>query len=1430
GTSALSGSPLRSEVTLSQVITAQIGALDARPLGMGGWLLSPHHVYDPVAQELHLGTGQRRRAEALGSIIRNVPLKNPNGTPATMNGIQQIVVGPDGTVFAQIRAFPGQGRLRRIAPDGTVFPLGFIDDNTQYGLALAPDGSLYVAQEAATGVGLNGGKLTRITADGTMTIVAGTGVAGFSGDGGPANLAQLARLRDVAVAPDGTVYVADAGNVRIRRIGTDGIITTIAGDGTTDFGGDGGPASQAKIGEPFKLAIGPDGSLYFNDFQANRIRRISPDGIVRTVVGSGGDNCIPPEDCGDGGPATAARMDKGLGGITIDKDGSIYIAEARPQTIRKVGPDGIIRRFAGRGPEATATFVDGMLALQASLNPLANIHFDVAIAPDGSAYIADDNGQQLLKRVTSPFSKSSGVDLLVASEDARQLYVFDAAGRHLRTLDGLTNAVLHEFTYDAGGRLATVIQKTGGTDNVTTIQHDVNGKPVKIIGPYGQETLLAVDANGFLASIANPAGEAIQLASTPLGLLQTFSDPRGNASQYAYDSLGNLVQATPPGGGTQTFARTDFANGYSVTKTTALGRATTYKVENLATGERKLTTTAPGGEATVVRRLPDGTSIAATPDGTFTTVTLGPDPRFGMQAPVPITIEVKRPGGITRFTQNNVSATLADPEDLLSLATLMRTSSTNGRTTTSTYTAATRTANITTSQGRTSSITIDALGRRATSQTAGLAATSRTYDSRGRLASITAGSGPGARTLLYGYDAQGNAQTVTDPSGRTVQFAYDAAGRVTSKTLPDGRIANFSYDPAGNLATLTPPGKPAYSFSYSTRNEPTADTPPVVAGTGPTAYSYDNDRALTVLTRPGSRTIAVGYDAAGRRTTRTLATNGVVSGIDAATYDIRGRVAGVAASSGVSVSYGYDGAFVTGETSSGAIVGALTRSYDADFRLVSQTVNGANAIAFSYDADNWLTAAGALAITRDAQNGRPTSAAAGVTSSAIGYNNFGELVDYTASQNASPLYSFTLTRNALGRVTQKVETLGGVTDTYVYTHDLAGQLVGVTRNGTASEGYVYDTNGNRTSATVLGAPATGTYDAQDRMTQYGAATYSYSAAGELAGKTVGAQSTAYQYDSLGNLLSVALPNATVISYAVDGLGRRVGKRINGTLVKGFLYGDQLRPLVELDGANNVASRFVYAGGNAPVLMVKAGTTFRILTDHVGSVRMVVNATSGAVAQRIDYDTFGNVVQDSNPGFQPFGFGGGIYDLDTGLVRFGARDYDAATGRWTVRDPIGFRGGDGNQYRYVSNDPANRSDPFGTSELDDEIKWFEETIKAIEKRLTPSPPPTIIVEEGLAAETVVDQGLKDLVFDYAVHLSRLKSIKWLFGPEVGAVVVVGVSCYGLDARANEAGRTVAEQFHEERQVEKDSFIQGFKDNVVGPLTDFFRDTFGGLFVR
>ena len=164
---------------------------------------------------------------------------------------------------------------------------------------------------------------------------------------------------------------------------------------------------------------------------------------------------------------------------------------------------------------------------------------------------------------------------------------------------------------------------------------------------------------------------------------------------------------------------------------------------------------------------------------------------------------------------------------------------------------------------------------------------------------------------------------------------------------------------------------------------------------------------------------------------------------------------------------------------------------------------------------------------------------------------------------------------------------------------------------------------------------------------------------------------------------------------VDGEGRRVGKEVSGSLVEGFLYKDRLNPVALMDSAGTVLKRFVYGSHpNVPDYMIAGGVTYRILSDPLGTPGLVLNTTTGEIVQRLDYDPVGRVTLDTNPGFQPFGFAGGLYDPQTGLIHLGTRDYDAETGRWMSKDPIGFSGGDTNLYSFVVNDPVNFTDPMG----------------------------------------------------------------------------------------------------------------------------------------
>jgi RHS repeat-associated protein len=225
--------------------------------------------------------------------------------------------------------------------------------------------------------------------------------------------------------------------------------------------------------------------------------------------------------------------------------------------------------------------------------------------------------------------------------------------------------------------------------------------------------------------------------------------------------------------------------------------------------------------------------------------------------------------------------------------------------------------------------------------------------------------------------------------------------------------------------------------------------------------------------------------------------------------------------------------------------------------------------------------------------------------------------------------------------------------------------------------------------------AIASYDHQDRLLSWRGRTYTYNAAGDLQSRSSPAGTTDYSYDALGALRQVKTANGKTITYDIDPSGRRTGKSVDGQKQWHLVWQSKLKPLAQLKPDGSIDAVFYYAEHlNVPSAMRKGGKDYQIVTDHLGSVRLVIDVNTAQVVQRMNYDAWGSVTEDTNPGFQPFGFAGGLYDPDTQLTRFGARDYDGETGRWTAKDPILFDGGDSNLYGYVLQNPIDYFDPEG----------------------------------------------------------------------------------------------------------------------------------------
>lgn len=1295
---ALSGVPLntvpaRTQVTLSQQWQDQldgVGGFDIAAAGLGGWSLGVHHVYDPTAQVLYLGTGERRSAYAInpavtllaGSSVTGFAGDGGRADRALISYGAAVAVAADGTVYL---ADSLNNRVRRISPDRVITTVagtgvcGFSGDGGPAargqlcdpdGLALSADGSLYIADTANH-------RVRRVAPDGTLGTVAGTGVSGLGGDGGPAGAAQLQYPQGVALGPDGTLYIADTQNGRVRRIGTDGIISNLAGggDGTSGINlvGDGGPANRARLSWPVGLSVSPDGALYIADNWQECIRRVDTGGLINTVGGF----CNPFRGAilseGEGGPATEAFIQQPRQ-LALGPDGSLYFSVFHGAG--RIKPDGILVAAAGSGTKSP--FVSQAPATSVSFNSGDGLAF----GPDGRLYLAD---QTRLVRINSAFPGFDGSQIVLPSADGAEVYVFDARGRHLRTLDGTTLTPRWQFTYSPAGYLTGIVDVGG---NRTTIERDDQGGATAIVSPYGQRTALTLDAAGYLAQIQNPAGESRSFQYDAGGLLTRLQDARGGVHSFTYDDAGRLRRDADAAGGWKALARSAVAGGAQVDLTTAQGLQSSYKTEVAPDRAQHLLATGPSGEQIDTRVATDGTTRTLYPDGTQVVTSDAPDPRFGMQVALQSQVTTT-PSGLSSTLALARSAVLADPDNPLSLKTQTDTRTVNGRAYTTVTDTAARTVTRTTPLGRKSLFTADDHGRISSMQVPGQPLIQLTYDAQGRLARIQSG----ARAQALTYDARGFVASQSDALGRTVSLQRDAAGRLTQQTLPDGRVIGYSYDRSGNLTALTPPSRPAHALAYTAADQLSSYTPPDTgAGLAPVRYTYDLDHRPTGISLPDGRAVALTY-------TRDRLTRVALPGGEqiALAYGPSGALETVTAPDGGQISYTYDGRLLTGLTYSGAVAGSVERTYTSDHRVLSETVGGSAPISFQYDQDDLVRQAGALSVTRDPQTALVTGVQLGGVNSVRSHDEYGAVTADHATHLGVTLWAQDRVLDVLGRVVKSTETTPAGTHVQEYTYDGAYRLSQVKQDGALVASYTYDGNGNRTQLVTPSGSRSGTYDAQDRLLTYGTLSYSYGAAGELQKKTDSAtgKSTTYTQDMLGNLRAVGLPDGRVVNYVVDGNRRRIGKKIGGALVQGLIYDDGQRVLAELSGGGALVSRFVYAGPDpVPDYLIKGGATYRILKDHRGSPRVVVDVATGTVAQRLDFDEFGRVVTDSNPGFQPFGFDGGLYDRDTGLVRFGARDYDPETGRWIARDPLGFAGGDTNLYGYVVGDPINLIDPSG----------------------------------------------------------------------------------------------------------------------------------------
>ena len=352
------------KIDSSGTITTIAGRGESGFIGDGGpavkaRLSGPESVALDAAGNLYVadrGNGRIRKIDSSGTIT-------------TVAGTGETQALPVTVTFS-----PGRSATRGSSGDGGPAVKTRL---TPRDLASDAAGNLYVADA-------DDHRIVKIEPTGTVTAIAGTGESGFSGDGGPAIMAQLAVPEGVALDASGNLYVADSFNSRIRKIDSRGTIRTIAGTGESAFGGDGGPAVEAWL-SPVGVALDAAGSLYFADALNNRVRKIDSTGRIRTIAGTGEDGFS-----GDGGPATKARFDSPED-VALDAAGNLYVADGDNGRIRKIDSTGTVSTIAGTGDSGFGG--DGGPAIMAQFTCPTGVAVDAV----GNLYVADACNDRIRK-------------------------------------------------------------------------------------------------------------------------------------------------------------------------------------------------------------------------------------------------------------------------------------------------------------------------------------------------------------------------------------------------------------------------------------------------------------------------------------------------------------------------------------------------------------------------------------------------------------------------------------------------------------------------------------------------------------------------------------------------------------------------------------------------------------------------------------------------------------------------------------------------------------------------------------------------------------------------------------------------------------------------------------------------------------------------
>jgi RHS repeat-associated protein len=931
-------------------------------------------------------------------------------------------------------------------------------------------------------------------------------------------------------------------------------------------------------------------------------------------------------------------------------------------------------------------------------------------------------------------------------------YQYDGQRRQTTVTDALNNVT--SYSYDSNGNPLTVTDALG---RVTTTNYDVMGRETSVVDALNNTTtmtynaadllLTSVDALGRTASTvydssgrglpatgSNAVGTPVQndnLASyNNAGQISGSRNADGYWTNAAYDPVGRPIKTTNAQGGIQRTVY-DLA-GQKTAERDALGRWTTYQYNSRGWLTQQ---TDPLGNSTVFGYDAAGNRTTVTdPLSHVTTYVYD-----ALNRQTVVTDALNHSTTTTYDAAGNVS-TVTDPLSHVTSyaydAVNRRTTTTDAvgttvqRTSTTAYDKVGNVTSVTDGLNHTTSYSYDALNRRTATTDALGHVTTAAYDSVGNNTTVT---DPLSKVTSYAYDALNRQIQVIDPLSHVNTMVVDALGQQvgTQDALSDTSLTGINalgetageldpkagltqkyYDGAGNLIELIDPVGNTSNFVYDGLNREILRTDPLGKSVTTT---YDAAGRKTAVTDRDSRQILFSYDSANRLTGETwkdntgatvnlqtytydnknnLLTAADYSGTYTNTYDALDRLQSQQNLFGLTLTYVYDAADRLTQRQD-SLNGVLTSVYDNVNRLTSRQFGGTGQTPLrvdpAYDNRNELTS-----LTRYSDVAGSTL----VGTTVYSYDD-SHRVTSIVNKNASAatLSYYNYGYDNADRVTSETWQSGSTPGSRTYNYDSTSQL---TNDGTTT--YTYDANGNRTM--------TGYQTGSDnRLSNDGTFTYTYDQEGNLTQKSKGSglETWYFGYDNRNHLTSVrqtsdGTTNQLLVTYTYDVFGQRATeakwKSGGSTITTRFAYDGQ-QVWAELNTSNVVQTRYVWGDGQTQLFArIDVGVGVRWeLTDRLGSVRDVLDATGATILDHLDYDGFGKVTETNAANGGRIGYAGDAYDRDAKLDKAGARYYDPTTARWLQQDPIVFQAGDANLYRYVSNNATNATDPSGLTYVD-----------------------------------------------------------------------------------------------------------------------------------